>query len=431
MGSSHGNRDANLARGSREVQPELQRAAREDGPRVLSILASKFGDLDLADDAVQDALVEAARTWPTRGVPNNPGGWLMTTARRRALDRVRSRTRRSRRLEVSGTEILERSHPADQGPARIVDSDSPTGADERLRLILLCCHPALDRESQVALTLRLVAGLTTSEISQAFLIPESTLAQRIVRAKRKIRTAKIPMTIPDHLDERLDSVLTVLYLVFNEGYLTSSNDHQLTRIDLIDEAVRLTRLVLALTPSSAETLGLLALELFHAARSGARLDQVGGLVLLENQDRSSWDWAQIQEANRLLTLAMEQLEPGHYQLQAIIAAHHANSPSANRTNWGSIAALYKQLEAMVPSPIVSLNRAVAVSMIEGPQAGLDLVEQLTGLDHYHRFWAVKGELHHRSGQPRQAAHALRKALGLAPGPVERNYLAHRLLEIEG
>ncbi|MEE9417066.1 MAG: DUF6596 domain-containing protein [Acidimicrobiales bacterium] len=412
-----------------EVAEQLQQAARNDCPRILSILAAMFGDLDLASEAVQDALLAATRSWPEQGVPDNPGGWLMTAARRRALDRIRHRSRYEKGIHNSAKEIQERALPPDAQDIAMIDDldgDDPTDGDERLRLILLCCHPALDRDTQVALTLRLVGGLTTTEISAAFLIPEATLAQRIVRAKRKIRTAGIPMTLPEHIDERLDAVLAVLYLIFNEGYLTSGDYAETVRVDLIAEALRLTRLVTRLAPTSAEAIGLLALELFHQARSESRTNELGDLVLLDDQDRSRWDWSQISEANTVLAAAMRRIDPGPYQLQAIIAAHHANPVHPDATDWPTIATLYTQLEAMLGSPIVSLNRAVAIAMADGPLAGLSIVNELEGLNDYHLYWATKGELHCRAGESKHAVAAFQTALKLAKAPAERRHLTSRL-----
>ncbi len=416
------------------VQDRLRLAARDDCPRILSVLLAKFGDLDLADDAVQDALESAAKTWPHRGIPDNAGGWLMTVARNRAVDLLRSRTRRDSRLRSSARDIREEGLPPDAGGVLMIsnsnepagDAPDPTGGDERLRLLLLCCHPALNQEAQIALTLRLVGGLTTAEIGAAFLVPEPTVAQRIVRAKRKIRTAKIPMSLPERLEQRLDTVLMVLYLVFNEGYLSSNEQADVIRVDLVDEAVRLTRLVSQLAPKSAETLGLLALQLFHCARSQSRVDELGDLVLLDEQDRSTWDAKQIRAANRLLSDAMKRMDPGAYQLQAIIAAQHANATTSQTTDWATIADLYRQLDSMVDSPIVSLNRAIAVAMADGPLVGLRRIEALQGLEDYHLYWATKAELHLRAGSAAKAKPFFETALGLAKGPAERRHLQRRI-----
>ena len=419
------------------VEARLGQAMRDDCPRILSVLASRFGDLDLADDAVQDAMIEAARTWPDSGVPANVGGWLMTTARRRANDRLRSARRARARLESSAFHLDELREPPDVRLIDMIDEPSGDGAidrgegtasppDERLRLLLLCCHPALNTDAQVALTLRLVGGLTTAEIGAAFLIPEATLAQRIVRAKSKIRSAGIPLTLPDRLTDRLGAVLAVLYLVFNEGYLAHDEAKGSIRNDLVDEAIRLTRLVSELAPAEAEPRGLLALELFHRSRHAARVDAVGDLVLLDNQDRTTWDRNIIVEANRVLAQAMTLMQPGPYQVQALIAAQHANAPTAEATDWSMIASLYAQLDAMSDSAVVRLNRAVAVAMSEGPVAGLEMLDRIIDLDGYHLLWATRGELCRRAGRGTEARRSLAKALDLAPNAAERRHLERRL-----
>lgn len=410
---------------------------RDDCPRILSILATRFGDLDLADDAVQDAMIEAVRTWPRDGVPPNVGGWLMTTARRRAMDRLRAAKRARDRLESSAHHLDEMREAPDVRLTDMIDDhtngDDATargGAagrpDERLRLLLLCCHPALNVDAQVALTLRLVGGLTTAEISAAFLVPEATLAQRIVRAKSKIKTAGIPLSLPEHLTDRLGAVLSVLYLVFNEGYLAHDESKESIRSELIDEAIRLTRLVVDLAVGEAEPLGLLALELFHHSRQDSRVDALGDLVLLDDQDRTSWDGEVIAEANGVLGRAIDLMQPGPYQVQAMIAAQHANAPTSEQTDWLTIAALYAQLDAMVDSPVVRLNRAVAVAMSDGPLRGLQMLDDITGLDDYHLFWATRGELCRRADRRTDARDAFTKALELAPNAAERRHLERRL-----
>jgi RNA polymerase sigma-70 factor (ECF subfamily) len=286
-----------------EVETAITRLAREESGRVLALLARRFNDLDLADEAVQEALIEAARVWPEQGVPSNPAGWLLAVARRKAIDRLRRAASARRRTMAAAHELAAQHEPDDdtERSSMISDDDlSPATDDEHLRLVLLCCHPALDQDTQVALTLRLVGGLTTSEIAAAFLIPEPTLAQRVVRAKRKIRDAGMPLSIPSNLAERVDVLLGVLYLIFNEGYLTRGEHDGLVRVDLVDEAVRLTQLVAQLVPANPEVEGLLALELFHKARMAARSDRAGDLILLEQQDRSQWDLATIQQANAVL-----------------------------------------------------------------------------------------------------------------------------------
>jgi RNA polymerase sigma-70 factor, ECF subfamily len=301
-------------------------------------------------------------------------------------------------------------------------------ADDQLRLMLLCCHPALERDTQVALTLRLVGGLTTAEIASAFLVPEATLAQRIVRAKRKIRDAGIPLTIPADLDGRVDALLAVLYLIYNEGYLSRSGggaDSSPVRVDLADEAIRLTALVTQLLPDHAETDGLLALQLFHRARARTRIDTDGDLVLLDRQDRSLWDGEAIIAANGVLARAMRRMQPGVYQVQAIIASHHANARTAADTDWPAIVALYAQLVAMTDSAVVRLNHAIAVAMADGPLAGLAMLDRLEGLDSYHLFHSARGELLARAGDMTAARTAFERALTLTDNPAERRHLERR------
>ncbi|MET1005271.1 MAG: sigma-70 family RNA polymerase sigma factor, partial [Propionibacteriaceae bacterium] len=349
-----------------DVSAAVTRTAREEGGRVVALLANHFRDLDLADDSVQDALEEAVTRWPVTGVPDNPAGWLLTVARRKALDRLRRAASAHRRTMAAAPDLMP--HDPDPSPPPMT-IDHAGIRDDQLRLILLCCHPALDSDAQVALTLRLVGGLTTPEIAAAFLLPESTLAQRIVRAKRKIRDARIPLVIPAALAERVSTVLRVLYLVFNEGYLARGTGGDPVRVDLADEAIRLTGLLIDVVPDSAEAKGLLALELFHRSRMASRVDHDGELVLLEDQDRSRWDLAQIQLANRVLGDAVAQQTPGAFQLQAMIAGYHAGARTAAETDWPAIVWLYDQLVRQHDSPVVRLNRAVAVAMADGPQVG--------------------------------------------------------------
>ncbi len=408
-----------------DVSNALADAARLHAPGVLAILATRFGNLDLADDAVADALVDAARTWPAKGVPDNPAAWLMTAAKRRAIDRSRKSARDLNNTNASAQELWERHETADEGGRHMID-DRADIVDERLRLLFLCCHPALDTDAQVALTLRLVGGLTTPEISAAFLMPEATLAQRIVRAKRKIRLANIPLSVPDPLSDRLDAVLGVLYLIFNEGYLSRSvGDASPVRVDLVAEAIRLTR-VLTESTDEPEVRGLLALQLFHQSRQASRLDAAGELVLLEDQDRSKWDLDRIDEANTHLFQAMERMSPGRYQAEAIIASHHANARSADETDWASIASIYSQLEAMSGSPVVGLNRAVAVAMADGPLAGLKILDQIEDLDHYHLLWATRGELLRRAGDRSAAITAFERAIEIATVPTEIRHLKRQI-----
>ena len=407
----------------------ITRLAREESGRIIALLASRFG-LDAADEAVQDALVEALN-WAS--VPDNPAAWLHTVARNRAIDRIRreqAALRRTRDAAADLAVLTPESHdPFGDTGEEEVDAVVELGrvGDERLRLILLCCHPALAAEAQVALTLRLVCGLTTDEIAAALLIPEPTVAQRIVRAKRKIRDARIPLSVPENLGERLDVVLGVVYLVFNEGYL-SRGRRSGARVDLVDEALRLTLAVLAEVPGDPEIEGLLALELYAKSRLATRFSS-GILVLLEDQDRTRWDLALIEEANLILDAAMRRLAPGRFQLQAVIARYHANARTYADTDWTAIAAVYARLADIDPSPVVALNRAVAVAMADGPRAGLALLDGIRGLETYHLWWATQGELLARAGEQRAAIAAFGRARELATNPAELAHLQRRLDQV--
>jgi RNA polymerase sigma-70 factor (ECF subfamily) len=406
---------------------------RQQSGRIIATLIRISGSFDLAEEALQEAFTSAIARWPESGVPDNPAAWITTAAHRRLIDALRRDRTRREKEDPLRYETPTSYHPDELDAEAAFDASSMNYPDDRLRLIFTCCHPAINTEAQVALTLRTLGGLTTPEIARAFLVPEATLAQRLVRAKSKIAQAHIPYEVPPlhTLPERLQPVQAVLYLIFNEGYSATAGD-TLIRKELCAEAIRLARLLCTLLPRDAENLGLLALMLLHDSRRNARTDPAGELILLEEQDRSLWDREEIREGLDLVDTALHLRNIGPYQLQAAIAALHAQADTYEHTDWRQINALYTELYARSHSPVIALNHAVAVAMSEGIEKGLRRVDEIGAdgtLDDYHLFHAARADLLRRLGRTSEAIKAYSRALELAKNPIEQNYLRKRLIEL--
>jgi RNA polymerase sigma-70 factor (ECF subfamily) len=412
-----------------DAKTSVESVFREESGRIIATLIRLSGSFDRAEEALQEAFTSALTTWPERGIPQNPGAWITAVAHRKLIDVVRrENTRFEKQDSISYEAAITRPRPPD--PDDDVAMQYP---DDRLRLIFTCCHPALNLEAQVALTLRTLGGLATPEIARAFLIPEPTVAQRLVRAKRKIQIAQIPYEVPppDRLSERLNAVMAVIYLIFNEGYSATSGT-SLIRRDLCHEAIRLCRILSQLMPDEPEVTGLLALMLLQDSRRETRVSATGELVTLEEQDRSRWDRPEIEEGTRLVEASLRQRRVGPYQLQAAIAAVHANAASSEATDWTEIAALYRELITILPTPVIALNRAVAIAMSDGWNKGLSLIDELgtSGeLSGYYLYHAARADLLRRLERYPEAAAAYRQAIQLSTNDVEQRYLKRRLLEV--